>query len=59
MPVSDAQKRASSKYDKEKMKRTTVVFSPNELDLYEYLSTKDSMSGYIKELIKRDMDEHK
>ena len=59
MAVSDAQKRASTKYDKEKMKRTAVVFSPNELDLYEYLSTKDSMSGYIKELIKRDMDDHK
>lgn len=57
MPVSDAQKRASSKYDKENMKRVTVVFSPNERDLCEYLSDKGSMSGYIKELIRKDMEQ--
>lgn len=58
MPVSDAQKRASAKYDKEKMKRATVIFSPNELDLYEYLVSQGSMSGYIKELIRKDMEQH-
>lgn len=57
MPVSDAQKRASAKYDKENMKRVTVVFSPNERDLCEYLSGKGSMSGYIKELIRKDMEQ--
>ena len=56
MPVSDAQKRASAKYDKENMKRVTVVFSPNERDLCEYLADKGSMSGYIKELIRKNMN---
>ena len=58
MPVSDAQKRASVKYDKENMKRVTVVFSPNESELYGYLANKGSMSGYIKELIRKDMEQH-
>lgn len=55
MATSDAQKRASAKYDKENMKRRTVVFSPHELDLLEYLDNKPNKGGYIKELIRADM----
>lgn len=56
MPVSDAQKRASMKYDKENIKRSTVIFSPHELDLFEHLSKQKNRSGYIKDLIRADME---
>lgn len=59
MPISAAQKRASAKYDKEKMKRATVIFSPNELELYEHLCKQENKSGYIKELIRKDMESSK
>jgi hypothetical protein len=56
MPVSDAQKRASAKYDKENIKRATVIFSPQELELYEHLVSQPNKSGYIKDLIRQDME---
>lgn len=56
MATSDAQKRASMKYDKENMKRRTVVFSPNEKELLAYLDSKPNKGGYLKDLIKADME---
>ena len=54
--ATEAQKRASAKYDKENMKRATVVFSPHELDAYEHAKSQESISGYIKALIRADME---
>ena len=56
MPTSDAQKRASAKYNKQKMKQTAVVFSPAEMDLYDHLCAQENKSGYIKSLIRADME---
>lgn len=58
MPASDAQKRAKAKYAKEKMKQVMVIFSPNEMDLYEHLSKQANKSGYLKELIRKDMEQN-
>ena len=54
--VSDAQKKASDKYRKEKMRQKVVRFSPNEMDLYEHLQKQPNQMGYIKELIRKDME---
>lgn len=54
--VSEAQKRASAKYNKEKMKQRAVTFSPNEMELFNYLETKQNKSAYIKALIQADME---
>ena len=54
MPVSEAQKRANAKYRK-KMRQVTIRFSPNEMDLYDYIKTQPNVAGYIKELIRNDM----
>ncbi len=54
--VSDAQKRANEKYRKENVKQVAVRFYPSEQDVYEYLRTKDNVSGYIKQLIRNDME---
>lgn len=56
MPVSEAQKRANEKYRKENVNQTTVRFYPSEQAIWEYLKTKENKAGYIKELIKADME---
>ena len=56
MATSEAQKRASMKYDKENMVRRVVGFSPNERDLLEWLDSKPNRAGYLKALIKADME---
>ena len=55
MATSDAQKRASMRYDKANMVSKVVKFSPNERDLLAHLEKQPNMSGYLKELIRRDM----
>lgn len=55
MAVSEAQKRANEKYRREKMKQVVVRFSPNEMALYEHLKSKDNIAGYIKQLVREDM----
>lgn len=56
MAQTDAQKRATAKYRKEKMKSVTIAFSPNERDLLDYLNTLPNKAGYIKALIRADME---
>lgn len=56
--ATEAQKRASAKYDKENMQRRTVVFSPAEAEMLAHLDMQKSKSGYIKELIRKDMEEN-
>ena len=53
--VSEAQKRASAKYRKEKMKQLSISFSPNEMDLYEFLKSQENTSGFIKQLVRDAM----
>lgn len=55
MAKSDAQKRADANYRK-KMKQVVVAFSPNEMDLYEYLEARDNKAGFVKELIRQSME---
>lgn len=58
--VTEAQKRAIAKYQREKMKQVSVKFSPNEADIYEWVKSQEgSSSGYLKRLAKEDMDKKK
>ncbi len=56
MPVSEAQKRASAKYKRDKVRNAIVGFYPAEADLWEHLQAQPNKAGYIKELIRRDME---
>lgn len=56
MARSDAQKRARAKYEKEKVKQVMVRFYPSESDILEFLELQDNKAGYIKELIRKDMN---
>ena len=54
--VSDAQKRANAKYHKEKLVQRVIRFSPNERDLLERLDAQPNKAGYLKALIRADME---
>lgn len=54
--TTDAQYRASQKYKKEKIKRITVDFSPLESELWEHIQNQPNKQGYIKALIRADME---
>lgn len=54
--TTDAQYRASQKYKKEKIKRITVDFSPKEAELWDHVQNQPNKQGYIKSLIRADME---
>ena len=54
--TSDAQARAVAKY-KQKVKRFSVDFCPTEYELWEHLQAKTKKQTYIKDLIRRDLEE--
>lgn len=54
--VTEAQKRASKKYHKEKLVQRVVRFSPREVDLLAHLDAQPNKAGYIKDLIRADIE---
>ena len=56
--ASEAQRKAIKKY-KEKVKRLTIEFSPTETEMLEYINSQPSKQGYIKALIRADMEKGK
>ena len=57
MPQSKAQKRASAKYQREKTKQVNLKFSPNEMDLFDWLKAQDvPVSTTVKRLIREEID---
>lgn len=58
MAATEAQKRASAKYQREKTKQVNLKFSPNEMDLYDWLDSQEgTKSGAVKDLIRKAMAE--
>ena len=56
MASTEAQKRASAKYQREKTKQVNLKFSPNEMDMYEWLTSQDAgMATTVKRLIRAAM----
>lgn len=57
MAATEAQKRASAKYQREKTKQVNLKFSPNEIELFDWLKSQDMpASTVIKQLIKKEMN---
>lgn len=56
MAASEAQKRASIKYMREKTKPFTMRFYPTDMELWDWLQSQPNKQGYVKGLIRRDMD---
>lgn len=56
MPLSDARKRANAKYAREKVRQVGLKFYPAEADIYEWVKAQDNVQGYVKSLIRTDME---
>lgn len=57
--LTEAQKRAQAKYNKANVRQTAVRFYPSERDMWEWLEKQPNKAGYIKELIRADMERSK
>ena len=56
--TSEAQLRAVKKYNA-KANRLTLNFYPTEKDLWEHIQSQPNKQGYIKDLIRADMNKEK
>ena len=53
---TDAKRRANAKYQKEKTKTLAVRFSPQDMDLLDFIKSHDNIAQYIKGLVRADME---
>ena len=56
--MTEAQNRAKKRY-LDKGKRITINLYPSEADLIEHIEKQEHKITYIKELIRRDMEQKK
>lgn len=56
MPRTDAQRRATAKYNRDKVKAVNLRFYPSESDIYAHLAEQPNKQGYVKDLIRADME---
>ena len=56
MARSEAAKRADAKYKAEKTTQFTLRFYPSDEDVLAHLQKQESKQGYIKRLIRADME---
>ena len=54
--ASDAQKRADRKYKRDKTWQFCLRFYPAEAEVWAFLSEHENRQGFIKELIRREMN---
>lgn len=54
--TSDAQKRADRKYKRDKTRQLCLRFYPTEAEVWAFLSEHENRQGFIKELIRREMN---
>ena len=56
MAQSEAQKRATARYQKENTKSVSIRFMPGDADILAWLDEQPSKAGYVKALIRADME---
>lgn len=56
LALTDAQRRAQEAYRKRSVKQVAVRFYPAEEDLWAWLSAQENKAGYVKDLIRADME---
>ncbi len=56
MALTDAQKRAQETYRKKSVKQTAIRFYPADADIWEWLQAQENKAGYVKQLIREDME---
>lgn len=58
MATSEAQKRANASYKRRNTKTKQIVFFPDDMDLFEWVSIQPKQNAYLKDLIRKDMQAH-
>lgn len=53
--ATEAMKKAKAKYNREKVTKVTIEFYPHESDLLQKVNEQYSKQGYIKSLIRKDL----
>ena len=56
MTRRESAKKADAKYKSEKTKQLVIRFYPGDQDMLEHLQAQESKQGYIKRLIREDME---
>lgn len=52
----DSQKKWNVEYQKERTKQIGIRFFPADMELYDFVKSHDNINGYIKDLIRADMN---
>lgn len=52
----DAKTKATIKYNREKVRRFSMNLSPVDADMIKWLEDKDNITGYLKQLVRNDME---
>lgn len=55
MAQTEAQKKAQKLYRK-KIKSINIAFNESDMDIYEWMQGKENKQGFIKELLRREME---
>lgn len=53
--ATQARLRANKRYEQQSVKRISVPFYPKDKEIYAWVAQHESMAGYIRELIVKDM----
>lgn len=56
MALTEAQRRAQEAYRKKSVKQASIRFYPAETDIWEWLQAQENRAGYVKRLIREDME---
>ena len=54
--ATEAQRRATERYVKSNVKQVAIKLGPPDRDLLEWLDSQPNKAGYIKRLIREDME---
>ena len=54
--ATEKQREAVRRYQK-KTKAIMIRFFPSDMDLHDWIRKHENMSGYIKDLVRKDMEE--
>lgn len=54
--ATEARLRANRRYERQSVKRVSLAFFPDDMQVYRYLCTHENRSGFIKDLIRRAME---
>lgn len=54
----ESKTKASIKYNREKIRRFSINLSPVDADMIKWLENKDNVAGYLRKLIRADMNKN-